>query len=138
MTIIAVKITSEHSKTQGQTSWKGVKKRFLFNWVDLSAQCTSNGMPKLEIVQQPKFGTIRFRDEDVVIKQTARAALKHCIGRTLKGRAAYYTINPADRDRSGTDSMSVRIRFANSIIGQDDLQIDLAQRIATRTKIQRD
>ena len=105
-----------------------------WGWVNLTNDCQATGIPHVEVVKAPKFGTIQFRDEDMPIRLVSSKEREHCIGRTLRGRAVYYTVNDKDRSTASTDQVSLRVIFFTGYISQEDFDLDLGQRKATRTK----
>ena len=108
------------------------KELSVWGWVNLTNDCQANGIPELELVKAPRFGTIQFRDDDVPIRVVSSKEREHCLGRTFKGRGAFYTVNEKDRDNAGTDQVSIRIRYNGGAIYLDDFDINLAQRKVTR------
>ncbi len=61
--------------------------------------------------------------------------MDHCVGTKGIARAAYYVINDADRERNGTDVVSIRVRYEKAAPRIDEFEIKLQQRSATRTKV---
>ena len=132
------KAIEDETLRKAQDAAHGRPMEFLvFGWVEMGSDCRSLCIPLWEVSRLPKFGTIRFRDEDVTINTLINNERQYCIGQTIRGRAAYYMINEKDRDNTVTDQMSFRIQYASGHTCLDEFAVNLVPRHVTRTNVVR-
>ncbi len=106
-----------------------------FKNVDL--QCKHRALPIVEILKKPSYGTIVLREETVVARAFTNKDLEHCIGTTGPGVVSYYVIAEKDRDRTDTDTFTIRAFYPQGPTIIFEFSSDLATRTTTRTKMTR-
>ncbi len=113
------------------------KSVLLFYYMDINKLCELGPLATLEVVKAPAYGAILFRDEPRVARMFTTAGLEHCVGTKGMARVAYYIINDADRERGGTDTVSIRVRYDKAAPRIEEFDIKMRERTATRTKVTR-
>ena len=119
----------------GQEEWRKVKEFRIFQYLSISTQCKVFTPPSIDIVKKPNYGAVVLKVGQTMAVAIARKDRQHCIGTRGQGRIGHYVINDKDLDRVDTDAVSVRVRFPNGNVQLDDYEINLAERIATRTHV---
>lgn len=79
---------------------------------DFGKNCKLYRMPKVRILQQPKFGRAVLRRENIFPKVGKKDARARCEGKRIPGIKVYYTSQVGFR---GSDRLKVRAVFASAI-----------------------
>jgi hypothetical protein len=106
-------------------------------FLSLNDQCKVLTPPTLEVVNEPKYGTVVFRDGQGTAATVVAKNRQHCVGTKGPARSAYYILDEQHIAETKIDTLVVRARYGNGIIDTSEYAIDLAKRTATRTKVTR-
>ena len=109
----------------------------LGQFFSLNDQCRVQPPPSVEVVKKPRYGTIVVREGQGVVMAVFAKNRQHCIGTKGALRSPYYVLDEKHRDRTDTDTITLRSRHSNGVTDIVDYEIDLGQRTSTRTKFAR-
>ena len=119
---------------KGQEEFQKRREIKLGDFFSLNDACHVQNPPTVEVVKKPEYGAITLRMGQGVVYSVFRKDRQHCIGAKGPMRGAYYILDEKHRDRTDTDSVTLRARFANGITDTVDYKLDLDARESTRTK----
>ena len=122
---------------QAQKEFQQRREIQLGQFYSLNDQCRVQPPPSIEVAKKPKYGTIVVREVQGVIASVFAKHRQHCIGSKGPVRSAYYVLDEKHRDRTDTDTITLRARHPGGITDIVDYEIDLGQRTSTRTKFAR-
>ncbi len=125
-------VIAQNTNTQSATSETGTASRTLSrrtsagqpveigHWANLSrgfqghrysgAPCQSRSEPRIDVIEQPRGGTINVRSASFVWNVPASSAWAFCNGRTVSGVEVVYSPRP---DFRGADTGRYQVRFGH-------------------------
>jgi Caspase domain len=104
-------------------------------FMNVDVNCKPQPLATVEIVKKPSLGTIVLREATVTARTFMNKDLEHCVGTSGRGRRAHFVINEKDRNQTGQDAVTFRVRYSNGVEQLQEFSIDLQTRLSTRTKV---
>lgn len=107
------------------------------NVISINDKCEGQTPPAVEIVRKPQFGDLVVRLDQGKLGSVMNPKRQRCVGRTYRARVVTYVLDAEHTEKTGSDTFVLRYRHVAGTIDTAEYQIDLKDRVSTRTKMSR-